>query len=264
MEGNIERFGEFAKDYHSVRPSPPAILKSILLELAKTARLKLVVDIGSGTGLSTRYWVDVADRVIGIEPNDNMRSQATATTHGQAIEFRKGLSSDTGLQAGTADLVTCSQALHWMEPKGTFPEVARILRAGGVFAAYDYDWPPTTGVWEADQAYVECMKGLDELERKRSAEHMVHKWEKHEHLGRMEESKCFRFTKEIVVHHTETGNAERFIGILLSQGGVRLLLKSGYKEQQLGIDKFRDRCRDLLGEKQKEWYWSSRVRVGVK
>jgi SAM-dependent methyltransferase len=47
-------------------------------------------------------------------------------------------------QALVDALVTCSQSLHWMEPEPTFAEVARILRRGGVFAAYDYDWPTSS------------------------------------------------------------------------------------------------------------------------
>ncbi len=46
-------------------------------------------------------------------------------------------------EEGTAGIVTCAQSFHWMEPESTFIEVARILRPGGVFAAYDYDRPPT-------------------------------------------------------------------------------------------------------------------------
>jgi len=207
MSGNIERFGGFAKEYQSVRPRPPAPLKNILRELARTARPAVVVDIGSGTGLSTRYWSDVADRVIGIEPNDNMRSEAAAATTERNVEFRGGLSSDTGLPAGSADLVTCSQALHWMEPETTFAEVARILRSGGAFAAYDYDWPPTTGVWEADQAYAECMEGMERREQAASAQSEVRKWDKDGHLGRMTGSGRFRFTKEIVLGAPGSGSA---------------------------------------------------------
>ena len=145
MSGNVERFSGFAQDYHSVRPKPPTILKTILMELAQTDCPKLVVDIGSGTGLSTRYWSDSAEWIIGIEPNDDMRSQASAITVQNNVEFRNGLASRTGLPSDAADIATCSQALHWMEPSTTFIEVARILRIGGVFAAYDYEWPPTTG-----------------------------------------------------------------------------------------------------------------------
>jgi ubiquinone/menaquinone biosynthesis C-methylase UbiE len=263
MLGNVERFSGYAQEYHTFRPKPPAVLKTILLDLCRTSRPKLVVDLGSGTGSSTRYWADVAERVVGIEPNDDMRSCAVSETVALNVQYSNGTSSQTGLPKHSADIVTCSQALHWMEPATTFVEVARILRSGGVFAAYDYDWPPTTGVWQADLAYMECMQGLAELEQEGSAANQVHKWPKQEHLNRMIESKCFRFTKEIVLHHTEDGNADRLVGLLLSQGGVRTLLKSGCNEEQLGIDRFREQCNQWLGSQPKTWYWSSRVRIGI-
>jgi len=222
------------------------------------------VDLGSGTGLSTRYWADTAEQVTGIEPNEDMRRRASTITTEANVEYRKGTSSETGLPDQAADIVTCAQSLHWMEPASTFAEVARILRPGGVFAAYDFDWPPTTGVWRADQAYHECMQGISELDEKMSREKRVRKWDKEEHLRRMAESKRFRYTKEVVVHHTEDGDAERFIGLLLSQGGVRTLLKAGRSEEALGITAFRNACYDLLGSGKRTWYWSARVRIGVK
>ena len=42
--------------------------------------------------------------------------------------------------------MTCAQSLHHVEPEGTLAEIGRILRVGGVFAAYDYDWPVGPGV----------------------------------------------------------------------------------------------------------------------
>lgn len=263
MAGNVERFSGFAEVYDAARPGPPAALKPLLLRLAKTTRPRLVVDIGCGTGLSTRYWADAAERVVGVEPNEDMRTQALAATNEPDVEFLSGSSSATGLPPGEADIVTCSQALHWMEPEPTFAEIGRILRPDGVFAAYDYDWPPTTGVWEADEAYAECMEGLLEAEARASRKDGVHKWAKEGHLERMGTSGCFRFTKELVLHHTEWGDADRFIGVLLSQGGVQLLLRSGLSEQELGIERFKRRCREHLGTTRREWYWSSRVRIGI-
>jgi hypothetical protein len=62
----------------------------------------------------------------------------------------------------------------------------------------------------------------------------------------------------------EEGNAARFIGVLLSQGGVQSLLRAGHTEDELGIGKFRSQCHELLGQTAKPWYWSLRVRVGIK
>jgi ubiquinone/menaquinone biosynthesis C-methylase UbiE len=47
-----------------------------------------------------------------------------------------------GLRDASVDIVTCSQAFHWMEPDPAFAEAARILYPAGVFAAYDYDVSP--------------------------------------------------------------------------------------------------------------------------
>ena len=260
---NLERFTGFAEEYNTYRPSPPAVLRNVLRELAMVRRPKLVVDIGSGTGLSTRYWGESADQVIGIEPNHDMRAQAAAETTFRNIRYLDATSYQTTLADGCADIVTCSQSFHWMEPKKTLTEVTRILRVGGLFAAYDYDWPPTTGVWMADAAYEECMNTITDQEKGLPPEKRVRKWPKHEHLRQMTDSGVFRYTKEIVVHHEETGDADRLVGLLLSQGSVMALLKAGKSEIELGIDRFRRICQETLGTLPRTWYWSSRVRIGV-
>jgi len=260
---NLERFTGFAEEYNTYRPSPPALLRNVLTELAMVRRLNLVVDMGSGTGLSTRYWAESADRVIGIEPNRDMRTRAAAETTAGNIEYLDATSYQTSLADGCADIVTCSQSFHWMEPKRTLTEVARILRVGGVFAAYDYDWPPTTGVWMADAAYEECMKAINAQEERLSSDRRVHKWQKDGHLRQIADSGFFRYTKEVVLHHEEMGDADRFVGLLLSQGSAMTLLKAGKSEVELGLDRFRRICQETLGTPPRNWYWSSRVRVGV-
>jgi hypothetical protein len=70
------------------------------------------------------------------------------------------------------------------------------------------------------------------------------KWAKHENLKRMAESGRFRYTKELLVHQVEEGNADRFIGVPLSQGGVQSLLKAGHTEDELGIES-RDQTTNL-------------------
>jgi predicted TPR repeat methyltransferase len=56
-----------------------------------------VVDLGSGTGLPTRYWSDKAKQIIGIEPTDDMRRQVQALTQVKNISYRDGISHQTGL-----------------------------------------------------------------------------------------------------------------------------------------------------------------------
>lgn len=273
-----ERFTGFGAQYDEVRPSAPAALAELLLPMAgcTAGRAGLVVDLGSGTGLSTRYWAPYADRVIGVEPTASMRQEAERRTlpppgegeeNGKAavgiVSCRDGYSHDTGLDGGSADLVVCAQSLHWMEPEGTFAEAARILRPGGVFAAYDYDWPPVTPFPEVDALYEQCCEESRRLEKAHGVSAGLRQWDKEGHLGRMTASGRFRFVRECLLHHREPGGADRIAGLLLSQGHVRTLLKRGFSEADVGLDPLRETARRAFSGTVPLWFWSVRVRIGV-
>ena len=262
--GNIERFSGFAEVYDQYRPAPPQVLAEILSRYAQVTRPNIVVDLGSGTGLSTRYWSSAAGQVIGVDPTADMRRQAEALSQADNISYQEGFSHQTGLPEACADIVTCSQSLHWMEPEPTFREVRRILRDGGVFAAYDYDWPPRTGRCEADLAFEECIKRVREIESTQATAPGIKRWGKSQHLARMQASQCFRYCRELVVHHIDPGHAERLHGLALSQGSVMTLLKQGYSPEELGLERLKAVAERELGSELQAWYWSSRVRMGIK
>jgi len=92
----------------------------------------------------------------------------------------------------------------------------------------------------------------------------VRAWDKGRHLERIRASEHFRFTKEIVLHHVEQGGAERLIGLMRSQGGIATLLKNGVSEDEIGITALRETAQRVLGDAIVPWYFSYRVRVGVK
>lgn len=267
LSANVERFMGFAERYDAFRPRPPAIICAVLTQLAQVPRPALVVDLGSGTGLSTLLWAGHAGAVIGIEPSDDMRryAEARAAAHAEAgqVSFRAGFGYATGLPEACADIVTCSQALHWMEPVTTFAEIARILRPGGVFAAYDCDWPPTINL-ELDPVYAKSMAQVAIAEQARGLSRAVHSWDKRQHLENMRASRHFRFVHEFVLHHVEQGDAERLVGIVRSQGQVATLLKDGASEDEIGITALRADARRIMGDSAIPWYWSYRVRVGMR
>ncbi len=259
----IRRFSGFASTYDQYRPTPPAIIPEILAHTAQAPRPRLVVDLGCGTGLSTRIWAQTAERVIGIDPADDMRKEAQRRTHSPNVSYLAGLSHATGLPHGCADIVTCSQSLHWMHPEATFAEAARILRPGGVFAAIDCDWPPVTGSWEVDAAYAELMKKVSAVEKERHLSDGLHRWSKSEHLPRMQASGSFRQTREIAAAGVETGNADRYVGLALSMGSLQTVLKAGVSEDQVGLDVVRETAGRLLGDALRPWYFTYRMRIGI-
>ena len=250
---------KFTGGYDASRPSPPRALLDVLCLQARVERPRLVVDLGSGTGLSTRVWADRADEVVGVEASAEMRAQAEAQTSAANVRYVEAFAQDTGLPDAGADIVTCSQSLHWMEPDPTFAEVARILRPGGVFAAYDYDWPPVVN-WEIEAAFEELLRRVAKLREKRARS----RYAKAEHLARMEASGHFRFTREIVLHGTERGSAERIVGMALSLGPLGVLLEAGMSEEELGLTGLRDVATEVLGDRDRELFLGYRVRLAVK
>jgi SAM-dependent methyltransferase len=258
-----------ADSYDAYRPRTPAALLDLLPQLAHVARPRLVVDLGSGTGLSTYAWAERADAVIGIEPNDDMRAEAERKRDGQNglahVTFRAGLSHETGLPDACADLVTASQSLHWMDAQPTFAEVGRILRPGGVFAAYDYDWPPVITP-ETDLLYRDFKAVLDphfagfpvDLGHSMGLGSV-----KGGHLDRMRQSGAFRLAREISLHSVEQGDADRFIGLMLSNSASIVLRRGLVTEEQLQLDAFRTRADALFAADSPPWYLSYRVRYGV-
>lgn len=263
LSTNTRRFTGWAALYDQYRAGPPEALAGLLSRYAGIARPALVVDLGSGTGLSTRYWADKAERVVGIEPTPDMRRQAETVTVTSNISYQEGYSHATGLPAGCADMVVCMQSLHWMEPAGTFREAARILRPGGVFAACDYEWPPSVGSAKAEAAFERCSALGRRFEKELGFAASLHHWDKTQHLVRMQQSACFVYTREMALAHSDYGNGERFVGLLLSQGYVQQSLRHGVSEDALGIPALREAAAAALGFARRPWQWGACVRLGV-
>src|SRR5260221_10780548 len=83
-----------ASSYDQARPTPPPALLDLLTQLIGMPHPALVVDVGSGTGLSTAIWGERAERVMGIEPNADMRTQAVRNVedhpYAAHITYREG------------------------------------------------------------------------------------------------------------------------------------------------------------------------------
>jgi SAM-dependent methyltransferase len=249
----------FAARYDRFRPRTPQALVEVLCPYARVERPALVVDLGCGTGLSTRIWSGVAEQVVGIEPNAAMLA---AADDAPGVEYRETFAHHTGLAGGAADIVTCAQSLHWMEPERTFAEVERILRPGGVFAAYDYDWPPVVDP-ELDEAFKAYQERRRQARQAHGIQRGADRWAKQKHLERMRASGRFRFCRELVLHSIEEGNAQRIGGFARSLGLPVANVNDDELERELRVDALEDVARRVLGDRTVPFLFGYRARVAV-
>jgi len=242
--------GGFAVRYGQLRPRPPDDLFALLLSLLPARTPELVVDLGSGTGISAVPWSGHARRVIGIELNSEMLH---AAARAPGTRYVRASATQTGLRGARADIVTCAQWFHWMDPQPTIAEIARILRPGGVFAAYDYDWPPLAD-WEVDAAFGRVIEaaGVD-----------LARPEKARHLDNLAASGRFRAVREVFLHSRELASAAYIARLPLVFGLVARMLAEGTAERDLGLDTLWETCQRRLHPGANVLWWSYRVRIAV-
>ncbi|HEV3361122.1 MAG TPA: class I SAM-dependent methyltransferase [Pseudonocardiaceae bacterium] len=264
MVDSVSRFNGFAATYDRARPRPPADLVDLLTQWSGVAEPD-VLDIGAGTGLSTVVWAGRAQHALALEPGEDMRAiakQRFAELSASPTVFKviNATAEQTGLPDECVDIVTASQAMHWFDPAELLPEVARLLRPGGVFAAYDVDWPPA--IDEAvDAAYNEVNRRIAALPRETEDE--TRRWGKAGHLARMVESGLFSYAREICLHSRDTGGPERLVDLMRSQSGIAAVLTKGHTEDEIGLTALREIATARMTEST-TWWWTYRIRVAAK
>ncbi len=136
MQGDTHsKFTGLAGAYASARPTYPADSIDAVCAWSGLTAPSLIVDVGCGTGISTRLFAERGYEVIGIEPNLDMRKKAESDTKpGWRLKYIDGSAEVTALESGIADLVVAAQAFHWFNPEPTLTEFKRILKPHGCVA----------------------------------------------------------------------------------------------------------------------------------
>jgi SAM-dependent methyltransferase len=127
-----QRFSTKVADYVRYRPSYPPALMDLLRTECGLRPDHLVADVGSGTGILSKLFLENGNRVIGVEPNDEMRHAGEEFLSWSGnFSSVAGSAEATTLRDGTADFVVVAQAFHWFESAATRREFLRILRPEG-------------------------------------------------------------------------------------------------------------------------------------
>jgi SAM-dependent methyltransferase len=156
------RFSSRVAAYVEHRPGYPAELVPKIAEVTGLQPPALVADIGSGTGISSRPFLEAGYTVIGVEPNDPMRQAGDDYLAAYpAFKSVKGTAESTALDAESVDLVVAAQAFHWFDPERTRAEWRRILRPPGWVALLWNDRQTDTSPFLVDYEQLLVKHGTD-------------------------------------------------------------------------------------------------------
>jgi ubiquinone/menaquinone biosynthesis C-methylase UbiE len=135
---NTNRFTGRAEIYDRYRQRYPT--EEVLARLREWCGLTsdwVVADIGAGTGMLGEVFLENGNRVLAVEPNQEMRDRMRASIEQQLgkpaphLEIIDATAEDTTLPATSVDLVAAGRAFHWFDQDRALAEFRRILKPNG-------------------------------------------------------------------------------------------------------------------------------------
>ncbi len=134
-KSTVSRFDDRVDNYVKYRPHYPKAMLDLFKQEMNLQEKSVIADIGSGTGISAKLFLENGNTVFGIEPNPSMREASLKYlkdyTNFNVID---GTAENTGLKDKTIDIIIAAQAFHWFDNAKTILEFRRILRKNGHIA----------------------------------------------------------------------------------------------------------------------------------
>lgn len=131
-----DHFASQAPAYATFRPTYPQKFIARLAALAPAR--ELAWDVGTGSGQAA---VLLAEHFTRVHATDASARQVEHAAPHDGITYVVAPAERSGLGPASVDLVAVAQALHWFNLAPFYAEVERVLRPGGVLAAWSYGLP---------------------------------------------------------------------------------------------------------------------------
>jgi ubiquinone/menaquinone biosynthesis C-methylase UbiE len=129
---NTRRFSDRVENYVRYRPTYPKEIIDYFINEGILQNDSVVADVGSGTGILTRLFLENDNVVYAIEPNEPMRQKAEEIfKENKKFVSLNGKAEETTVTSKTIDLIVAGQAFHWFDPISTKIEFKRILKTDG-------------------------------------------------------------------------------------------------------------------------------------
>ena len=133
MSAFKDYFSRQAAAYADFRPTYPDELFAWLAGLAPGATTAW--DCATGNGQAALGIMPYAERVIATDASGPQLAHAQPLPN---VHYAQMRAEDAAIASGSVDVVTVAQALHWFDIGSFFTEVRRVVRRGGIVAAWCY------------------------------------------------------------------------------------------------------------------------------
>lgn len=128
-------FGADPDGYHGARSPYPEKVFDILRERCGLQPGFRTLEIGAGTGISTRRLLELgADPLVVIEADERLAAFLRRTL--PTVDVCVTSFEEASLPREWFDLGTCASAFHWLDETVSLRKIGDILRDGGWWAAW--------------------------------------------------------------------------------------------------------------------------------
>ena len=128
-----DHFSDASDDYLRFRPHYPEALFFYLSSLTKNTHVAW--DCATGNGQAAFALAKYFDKVIGTDASKNQITHAQPASN---ITYRVETVEQSTFNNHSVDLITVAQALHWFDMDVFSTEITRVLKPGGIVAAWTY------------------------------------------------------------------------------------------------------------------------------
>jgi ubiquinone/menaquinone biosynthesis C-methylase UbiE len=126
-------FATEAAEYAHLRPTYPDNLFEFLATVV--ASRNIAWDCATGNGQAATHLARHFGQVIATDESGEMIAQAPRDPR---ITYWVAEAEDSGIEDHLVDLVTVASAIHWFDLDRFYAEVRRVVKPGGVIAAWTY------------------------------------------------------------------------------------------------------------------------------
>jgi ubiquinone/menaquinone biosynthesis C-methylase UbiE/DNA-binding transcriptional ArsR family regulator len=189
-------FSRLAPDWDRIRSlhAPEAVVEAAVLDALGSAKIRNLVDLGTGTGRMLQLLAPRASRTVGLDASHAMLSVARANLEKaglRGIELRQGDIYAPPFPRNTFDLVVIHQVLHYLDdPARAIREAARLVAPGGRILVVDFaphsleflreaqahrrlGFAPSQVASWLDEAGLDCTLNREIAPPKKGAEHLT-------------------------------------------------------------------------------------------